>query len=152
MKVFVTVGTGSFDQLITEVDKCLNTPDFDVLCQIGAGSVIPHQPHYTLSDNYKADFDNADVVVTHAGAATVFELLESQKKVLVVPNQFRIDKHQADLAQYIEQQNYAGVCWHLADLKTKLIEVFQTDYRSYQKESFFKAAELLEYLGLADER
>ena len=152
MKVFVTVGTGSFDQLITEVDKCLRAPEFEVLCQIGVGSVIPHQPHYTLSDHYKADFNNADVVITHAGAATVFELLESQKKTLIVPNQFRIDKHQSDLAQYVEQQNYAGVCWHLADLKSKLVEVFQTGYSTYQKESFFKAAELLDYLGLANER
>ena len=152
MKVFVIVGTGSFEQLIEQVDKCLIAPDFTVCCQIGVGRFKPHQPYYALSDNYKADISHADVVVTHAGAATVFELLESGKKMLVVPNQFRIDKHQQDLAEYVEQQNLAGVCWHLDDLKQKLLEVQQSNYQPYQKESFFKARELLDYFGMANER
>lgn len=152
MKVFVTVGSGSFEQLIEQVDKCLTAPDFEVCCQIGVGRFKPHQPHYTLSDNYKADIEYADVVITHAGAATVFELLEGGKKALVVPNQFRLDNHQQDLARYVEQQQFAGVCWQLEDLKYKLLDVYQSVFRPYQKESFFKADELLDYFGLANER
>lgn len=152
MKVLVSVGTGRFDELIEQVDKCLSTTDFMVCCQIGAGVYKPHHRHYGLSDSFKTDVDNADVVVTHAGAGTVFELLESGKKTLIVPNQFRVDKHQQDLAQYVEQQQFAGVCWQLDDLKQKLLEVHQTDYRPYQKDVFFKADELLDYFGLANER
>lgn len=152
MKVLVSVGTGSFNQLIEQVDKCLTGPEFEVRCQIGEGSFKPHHDHYSFSDDFNTDVEQADIVITHAGAATVFELLEKGKKTLVVPNQFRLDKHQKDLADYVEKRGFARACWQLADLKEYVLHVHEFDYLPYRKEHFFKAAELLDYFGLINER
>lgn len=148
MKIFVTVGSGSFDQLIEQVDKTLLAPQFEVCCQIGSGSYLPHQSHFTFSDDFSGYVDDADVVITHAGAGTVFELLEKQVKLLVVPNQFRLDKHQQDLAHFIAEHNYAQVCWQLEQLADLLVASYDSDFVRYQKEPFFKADDLRQYFGL----
>ena len=149
MKVFVTVGSGHFDQLIEQVDKLLLAPQFEVCCQIGIGEYKPHQSYFVFDDSYQHYVELADVVVTHAGAGSVFELLEKGKKILVVPNQYRIDQHQRDLAKYIAQHNYAQVCWQLEQLKALVISTFDADFMPYQKDPFFKGDDLRRYFGLA---
>ena len=148
LKVFVTVGSGSFDELIEQVDKTLLAPDYQVCCQIGRGRFKPHQQHFAFCDDYPRYMREADVVITHAGAGTVFELLEQGKRLLVVPNQFRVDKHQQDLAQFIADHRYAKVCWQLEHLADTLVATMSERFARYQKEPFFMAADLRQYLGL----
>ncbi len=148
--IFVTVGTTAFDQLIEAVDAQLPGTQFDVTCQIADGKYLPKTKHVRFADDLSHRFAQADVVITHGGAGTVFELLEQGKKIVVVPNLFRVDKHQTDLAKHVEQNNFGVVCWALSDLSACLERCIDTTFNPYSKEPFFMAGELLEYFGMID--
>lgn len=149
MKILVTVGTSGFDDLIQAVDQQLKEAGFEITCQLASGVYVPTNfSHFRFSSEFRDYFEQADLVITHGGAGTVFELLEMRKKILVVPNQRRRDKHQGDLAQYVEQQKLGGVCWDLADLKTDLQSCIESDYQFYRAEAFFYADNILDYFGI----
>jgi beta-1,4-N-acetylglucosaminyltransferase len=148
--IFVTVGTTTFDQLIEAVDTQLVDAKFDVTCQIANGKYMPKIKHLRFCDDFSRRLAVADVVITHGGAGTVFELLEQGKKMVVVPNLFRVDKHQTDLAKHVEQNNFGVVCWALEDLADCLQRCIDTTFNPYTKDPFFMAGELLEYFGMCD--
>lgn len=152
MKILVTVGTSSFDPLIKQIDQLLanhpQTDNWDFTCQIGNGDYQPTANHFRFEDNFLQYIEAADVVITHAGAGTVFELLDRGKKLLAVPNFYRLDKHQQDLARYIEQSNYGAVCWSLPDLADTLAQCINSTFKPYQKDAFFMVDDLLAYFGM----
>ncbi|MCJ8273320.1 MAG: hypothetical protein MJK04_28460 [Psychrosphaera sp.] len=150
LSIFVTVGTTAFDPLIEAVDAQLSGPQYDVTCQIANGKYLPKIKHVRFAEDFSHRLAQADVVITHGGAGTVFELLEQGKKMIVVPNLFRVDKHQTDLAKHVEQNGFGAVCWALEDLAVCLERCIDTTFNPYSKEPFFMANELLEYFGIAD--
>lgn len=52
---------------------------------------------------------NFHVAVVHAGAGTAFSFLEHGVPLVIVPNLQRIDKHQTDIATYLQKRNYAKI-------------------------------------------
>ena len=151
-QVYVTVGSGSFDQLITAVDCCFtevvnNQLELEFCCQIGKGKVKPSLPYFRFSDDFRTFYQNAAVIITHGVAGTVFELLDMGKKIVLVPNTFRLDKHQQDLAWFIEQHRYGVVCHSLDTLADCVTQALEQDFVPYKKEPFFMADELLDFLS-----
>jgi len=49
----------------------------------------------------------ASLVITHAGAGSIFESLTYQVPVIVVPNPVLMDNHQVELAKLMEDRNHA---------------------------------------------
>lgn len=147
MKVLVTLGTTQFDGLIKYTDMNLT----DHLVTIQTTSDIPltnaSLVHYT--DDFISFCSEFDVIITHAGAGNVYTLLESGFKLIVVPNLERSDKHQSDLADFIEEKNYAIVCRDLSDLRrcVEKISIYSLD--EYQKD-IFDFTQFKEILGLED--
>lgn len=121
MNIFVTVGTTSFDPLVEAIDK---GPFADTaLMQIADGDYQPVNARwFSFEPGIQNYIDNADVVVCHAGAGTVFKLLEQGKIPLVVPNTVRRDKHQLEMARWLKQKNYAVVAMSTGEVNQKLIE------------------------------
>ncbi|HEA1399118.1 TPA: hypothetical protein RVE45_003897, partial [Escherichia coli] len=66
---------------------------------------------FSFRDDVDVFYNDADVIITHAGAGTLYQLLEKGKKIIAVPNLERIDKHQVDIATYMERNHYLLVCW-----------------------------------------
>ncbi|MFT4925816.1 MAG: beta-1,4-N-acetylglucosaminyltransferase [Phenylobacterium sp.] len=150
MNILVTVGTSPFDALITAVDQQLSNNEHTITCQIASGEYQPSaHPFIRLSDQFEDLVDQADLVITHGGAATVFELLEAGKVVVLVPNLARIDRHQQDLAQFVESQGYACVCWSLDKLAQCVDRCTTQSFNRYHKEAFFMADDLLNYFAVA---
>lgn len=116
MKILVTVGTTSFDQLIKEID--LNCPkNWEVQFQIASGSYKPvNFPSFTFSDNIEEVYQMSELIICHAGAGSVYSLLELKKRIIVVPNMYRVDPHQQELAKYVENNSFALVCWNIDDI------------------------------------
>lgn len=149
MKLLVTVGSGRFDQLIQACDEQLTPHKWQVHCQIGKGGYRPENHQYfEFSDNFSALWQDADIVICHAGVATVFELLEAKKKLVVVPNMKRIDPHQDDLAQFLEDQQYCVVCRDLLCLNKAIQRCISESFQPYVKEPFFMADSILRYFEL----
>ena len=113
MNIFVTVGSGGFDALIRAADLL----PYKMVCQIGDGSCVPRNARwFRTSPSLTRWYRWADVIVTHGGAATVFEALAHGKKVIVVPNTQRSDRHQEELAQELARRNHLVLCDDLREL------------------------------------
>ncbi len=138
MKIFVTVGTTAFNSLIQTIDERFDLCDYQIVFQIANGS---YKPKNFTSFKFITDIEeyylDADIIITHAGAGSVYRLLELNKKVIVVPNKDRVDSHQEELAHYIEINNYGLVCWDVDNIRKMVNKVTEFDPILYVKEEFF---------------
>lgn len=124
-KIFVTVGTTSFDDLIVTI---LNPKTLEVLAsngynylslQIGKSSLTPdctprygidHIEYFHLISSIEDHIQAADLVISHAGAGSILEALEARKYLIVVINQFLMDNHQLELAQRLHKDKHLYYC------------------------------------------
>lgn len=137
MKVLVTVGTTPFDSLIRFCDENLSS-DLDLTLQLSdKGVYLPKRfKFFRFADNIAEYYGNSDVVITHAGAGTVFNLLELGKHIIVVPNLDRDDGHQKDLAKVIEKKRWGLVCWKLDMLPALIEEAMACELAPYDRQEF----------------
>lgn len=150
MNIFVTVGHTRFDSLFKQIDK-IQHYDWNVISQMYDGSYIPKSgEHISYTHDIGAYYENADVVITHAGAGTVYNLLEMGKPIIVVANSDRIDTHQEDLIRYVEDSHFAQVCRDLNELEGLLNNVNDYVAVEYHSEPFYGADDISRALGLID--
>ncbi|KRT80013.1 Glycosyltransferase [Oryctes borbonicus] len=121
-RVFVTVGTTHFDELIETVSKpeileaLKNLGYTEVQFQTGTSSFdMLSDPNITLLyDKYFEDFGKqieiADLVISHAGAGSCLEVLRKQKPLIVVINENLMNNHQTELAEQLESDGYLYFC------------------------------------------
>ena len=64
---------------------------------------------FGLTQNFKEVVDEADLVITHAGAGSIFEALQAKKTVVAVTNPVLMDNHQAELAKELERRGHVRV-------------------------------------------
>lgn len=117
-RVFVTLGTihpYRFDALIDAVLSC-GIADDRIVWQTGAtsGRLLPGKSFNIMTDSeFKEAAANADVVITHAGAGTVANLLETGIVPVVVPRRSKrrehVDDHQTQIAQLLKHRGIAVV-------------------------------------------
>jgi UDP-N-acetylglucosamine transferase subunit ALG13 len=72
------------------------------------------QPHVSSSVNLhltefinEASFKEYDLIITHAGAGTVFYLLNCKLPFIAIPNVERRDQHQVELYNWLKNNNYS---------------------------------------------
>ncbi|AQP99405.1 hypothetical protein B0W48_06065 [Pseudoalteromonas aliena] len=145
MKVLVTVGSSPFESFIQAVDKVAKTlPNYEFTFQISNSNYKPSNGvYFSFSEEFSKYIDEADIVISHAGAGTIFELLEKKKKCIVIPNYERIDKHQSDLTTYIENNELAIVCHKLNNISLSIEQANCFKAKAYCKEGFFLTNELI---------
>lgn len=137
MKIFVTVGNTQYNSLIKAIDESLSPDKFDVTIQLADGKYTPlHHKFFRYTQDIKSYFNDADVIITHAGAGSVFQLLEDKAKMVVIPNHDRIDTHQLDLAQYVDNNKFANVCYDLDNIEACVISAAKNQYVEYVNEPF----------------
>lgn len=57
--------------------------------------------------NLASEIEHAGLVISHAGAGSIFESLTYQVPLIVVPNPILMDNHQVELAKLMEDRNHA---------------------------------------------
>jgi beta-1,4-N-acetylglucosaminyltransferase len=140
INVFITVGTTEFDELIEFIDEIsLNLPDFNMVAQISSSAVYSPKniTFFDFSDDFESYVESADIIISHAGAGSVYSMLEKGKKLIVVPNLTRADKHQLELANFVQTKNFSIVCYVLKDLEEAILRVNKTSFNVYEKDDFF---------------
>ncbi|MEZ9977126.1 PssE/Cps14G family polysaccharide biosynthesis glycosyltransferase [Vibrio breoganii] len=154
LNILVTTGTTRFPELITSVSTIASRSDYQFVVQSPDIKTLVSQNSFSFgtvfdySDNFQKYIDEADIVITHAGAGTTYGLLESfDRPIIIVPNFYRSDQHQKEIAKYVEVNNFALVCWDLSKLGV-LIEKCQKGYKKvdYKKVNFSKFSEILGYI------
>jgi beta-1,4-N-acetylglucosaminyltransferase len=147
MKIFVTIGTTSFPELIKKVD---NIKGLNVIIQTpkeGKDEYIPkNYKFFEFCEDIEKYYNWADIIITHAGAGSVYKLLELGKKIIIIPNLSRVDTHQTDLADYIKEMQYALVCYDLNQLETFIQDTEQFVKKPYKRVSFNKGDAIIKYL------
>jgi len=122
-KVFVTVGTTSFEPLVKLVVSSKAVAQFTnwgvkkVRIQGGKSSIKENGSIWTENGiefdffDYKTsvldDMLWADLIICHAGAGTTIEALDMGKTLLVVPNEALMNNHQIQLAKKLREESYA---------------------------------------------
>jgi beta-1,4-N-acetylglucosaminyltransferase len=118
--VFVTVGTTKFPELIRTVD----TVEFGNLLRdlgytgihIQYGNDTPPKNIQKTSQfscqifDYKSDLkeevNNCSLVIGHAGVGTIFEVLEKEKNLVVVPNTKLMNNHQMEISKEMADRRF----------------------------------------------
>jgi len=120
MMIFVTVGSvAPFDALIEKVDELAGKGAItDVVCQIGDGSYVPKNAEWFrfekgLGERYR----RADLVISHNGAGTLFELLALGKKAIAVPNPGTVQVDNIDIVLKLSRDEHILHCVEVEDLE-----------------------------------
>lgn len=145
--IFVTVGTTPFDSLIKYVDNLDIKKEFIFQISDDAKYLPKNHKYFNFTKDIEAYYKNAEVVITHAGAGSSYNLLEMGKKIIIVPNLERVDNHQLDITNYMKRENYAMTCTDLIKLEKMINDIDKHQLTKYKKESFFKENEILEIIN-----
>jgi beta-1,4-N-acetylglucosaminyltransferase len=149
IKGLVTVGTTTFDSLISSLDQ--PSIDVELTFQIAGGGYIPvNHPYKRFIKDIKLIYSDFDFIITHAGAGSVYNLLEAGLKMAVVANLDRSDQHQLELSHFIKESNFSAVYSveqiRVLSLETLAVEIQSYETVPYKKESFFKGKEILDFI------
>ncbi|KAE8608568.1 hypothetical protein XENTR_v10011534 [Xenopus tropicalis] len=122
--VFVTVGTTSFDDLIScvsakETVRILKGLGYNrLILQIGRGTIEPAPcctsdfllEFFRYKDSLVEDIKSADLVISHAGAGSCLETLGEGKPLIVVINEQLMSNHQIELAKQLYKDGHLYYC------------------------------------------
>ncbi|KAJ7905360.1 glycosyltransferase family 28 C-terminal domain-containing protein [Mycena olivaceomarginata] len=121
MLTFVTVGTFQFDQLVqtvlseavlgalrergyTQLVVQCGKSDFELAGAVVGGNTVTLERNgvrvelWRSRESLDAEYRRADLVIGHAGAGTILEVLRLGKPLIVVPNPTLLHNHQTELA------------------------------------------------------
>lgn len=147
MKFFITVGNTRFDSLFRALDSIAASSEHEFIGQISDGSYIPKNfPSFTFKKDISSQIEEADAVICHAGAGSIFRLLENNKKLIVVFNTDRIDEHQRDIASFVQSELFALTCWDLTELESLIAKLASFTPKKYFKDDFHKVDKIIDYL------
>jgi beta-1,4-N-acetylglucosaminyltransferase len=109
MKIFVTVGSSKFDLLFKKLDQILiENENHIVIGQIGNGKYLPKyfKKFFRFTNRISKYYKWADLVISHGGAGSIFDILENNKKAIVIPNKELISNHQTELIDIFNRLGY----------------------------------------------
>lgn len=114
--IFVTVGTQlPFERLIAAVDEWAEkNPETPVFAQVGDTKYVPQHMTFVRKitpREYSEKFNNAQVVVSHAGMGTIISGLENAKPLVLMPRLEALGEHRND-----HQVGTAGKFSHYAQI------------------------------------
>lgn len=119
--IFVTVGTQDkqFKRLLVEIERLIKKQKITdtVIAQIGntkfATDLPSSQMHlieFTTQREMDALINNADLIITHGGVATIIEGLNNNKKIIAVPRlkeyKEHVNNHQLQIIENFSESGY----------------------------------------------
>jgi beta-1,4-N-acetylglucosaminyltransferase len=144
--IFVTVGTTPFDSLIEYLDNIESQKEIILQISKDAKYKPKNKKYFEFIGNINDYYERASLIITHAGAGSIYNLLEKDKKIIIVPNTERIDNHQLDITEYMKNENYALTCLDLNSLEKMIKNIDSYNLKIYEKEKFFKEKEITQLI------
>lgn len=111
-KIFATVGsTYPLDRMIKELDSVGKDKKYKIFAQIGESEYTPKNIEFTKFLTYtkmQSKIKWADLIISHAGAGSVIDLLTSNKNFILFPRLKKyseaVDDHQLELCEAFEKR------------------------------------------------
>lgn len=132
--IFITVGTDQpFDRMLRVIDvwACENNRK-DVFAQIGVGAWKPdfiESVEFLEPQDYKRRFNEASLIISHAGMGTIISALLCGKPILVMPKLARLgehrNEHQLATAHRMKEMGKVNVAFDEAELRQMLDQIEQ---------------------------
>lgn len=133
--IFVTVGnaTQGFGRLLNAVDRLAGEGAFGkdmVFIQSGNNPNFRplysrHEPFLSMED-FEMKIHEADLVISHAGAGTLFHTLQAGKVSIVMPRRKKygemVDEHQIELAKVLVEGGRFVIAYEPEDLPMAIKE------------------------------
>lgn len=146
--IFVTVGTGKFNELVKNINEIAKDVKYKFIIQIGNGTYEPKNCKFFRYDNdLNKYFKAADLVVSHGGAGTIYDLLEKGKKVIGVANLSRTDAHQNDILKALSEKGYLIWCKNVKEIKESILEFEKFKFKKYTKPKCKISEKIIEFIG-----
>ena len=129
--IFITVGTQlSFERLISSVDVFFaDKEETSVFAQIGPSFNMPQNitsAKFLLPLEAEKYFEEADLIIAHAGMGSVLTALKYRKPILVMPRKASLGEHRNDhqmaTAKWLQELPGVFVAWN----EKELIEFLET--------------------------
>lgn len=131
--IFVTVGSsGKFESLIRYMDKLSLQLKEEVTIQIGKSEYVPlHCKYFEFAADLSPYIEKADIVISHGGAGTCFEVLGIGKKLIGIENKNVNDAHQWDLLKKLEDEGHIMWCKEISELGTCIEKAREYKFKKY---------------------
>ena len=123
MKFLVTTGSGHFNSLSQRaLEIALRDTNNIWFIQMNKPPSVDHEKItlFEYRDDLDDIIDQCDLVITHTGAGTIYKLLELGKRLITLPNLERRDKHQLELANWLNSKRYCIVLKAIDDLTIEI--------------------------------
>ena len=143
--IFIETGTQKFqfDRLLQEMDRLIETGILqdEVFAQIGAAVYEPK--HYRWERFLEAEavrkyLNEAEIIVTHAGTASIMEALYLEKRVVAVPRYKRygehVDDHQTQIASRLSEDGYLEAAMTTESIYGAIERARTGTYRKYEND------------------
>jgi beta-1,4-N-acetylglucosaminyltransferase len=145
--IFVTVGSvAPFDDLIREVERLAEKGVLsDVVAQIGNGMYVPKNAEWFRFQKELTEFYRpAELVITHSGAGTLFEILRAGKKAIAVPNPNVV--HNPDIVMKLSNEGHILLCPDIGQLEEKILQARNWTPKEYREPPCRIHEEIAEFL------
>lgn len=145
--IFVTVGTGRFDNLVEEADNISKKIKEEIIIQIGNGQYIPKNcKYFRFKNDLGKEYKNARIIIAHGGAGTTYELLVRGKKIISVANLDRTDTHQEEILRALSEDHYLIWCKDMKDIFRCILLAKNFNFKKYKKPECKIAEKINEFL------
>jgi UDP-N-acetylglucosamine transferase subunit ALG13 len=130
--IFVTVGTDlPFDRMVKVIDQWARENDRrDVFAQIGEGAWEPEFirfSHFLQPPEFSKHFNEASLIISHAGMGTILSALMYGKPILVMPKLASLgehrNEHQTATAKRMRDLYDVNVAFNEDELRHRLMNL-----------------------------
>jgi beta-1,4-N-acetylglucosaminyltransferase len=159
-KIFITTGSVlEFDCLIKIMDKINKNKKYNIVAQIGKGIYKPKNiTTFSFTKNINKYYDWADLIITHTGAGTTFELLKKNKKMISISNP-RGYKEIYEIAEHFDKSGYLlYIPFENIEKNPKLLEdkidlilSSKIKFKKYVKENNTIGKEIFKFLKIKED-
>ncbi|MFI2744574.1 glycosyltransferase [Zhouia sp. PK063] len=130
--IFVTIGTQEpFDRLICMIDDISYNLNIEIIAQTSVHSNYKPKNiqvrEFLTPNEFDQLFDEAELIIAHAGMGTIISALMKKKALIVVPRKKELGEHRSDhqmaTVKYLGELGYLNTAQNKDDL-IRLLDLF----------------------------
>lgn len=129
--IFVTIGTQEpFDRLIEAMDQISLKFGLNIVAQVSTKSKLKINNmeiiDFISPTDFEKLFNEAELIVAHAGMGTIISALVNQKNLIVLAREKKMMEHRSDhqvaTAKHLEQLGLLNVARNTEELEMKIFD------------------------------
>jgi UDP-N-acetylglucosamine transferase subunit ALG13 len=153
--IFITTGTQEpFDRLLEIMDEiAMELQETEFIVQAFQSNYqVKHMKmlNFINPDEFNELFNEAELIVSHAGMGTIISSLVNEKPIIVMPRLVKYhehrNEHQLSTAKKFDDLGYINVAYDGEELKTKFFNIWPDKIKPLHKIGNNASSELIQSL------